>query len=71
MDFNELVRTVGLWPALVFVLGWQIDRIRREQIADLRRRVETLETEAHKAIEAKNAELAELRRIAMERGGRQ
>jgi hypothetical protein len=70
MDFNELVRTIGLWPALVVILAWWIDRIRREQIADLRRRVETLETEAHKTIEAKNLELDQLRRIAMERGGR-
>lgn len=78
MDFTELIKTVGLWPAIVLVLGWWIDRIRREQIARCeagaaKREAELLaenkeyRDEARKTVEAKNGELAELRRIAMER----
>lgn len=73
MDINELVRTVGLWPALVLVLGWWVDRLRREQIAYRDKQIDRqvaeikeLRDEARKTVEAKNAELAELRRIALE-----
>lgn len=73
MDFNELVKTYGAWPALVLLLAWWVDRLRREQIAyrdeviaDREAEITELRDEAHKAIEAKNAELGELRRIIYE-----
>jgi hypothetical protein len=69
MDFNELIKSVGLWPAAVLALGYWVDRIRREQIADLRRRVTDLETEAREALKAKDSELSEMRRLVLERRG--
>ena len=80
MDFDTLVRNVGLWPALVVLLGWWVDKLRREQIAYRDRVIEAKEREiadlrgeAHKTVEAKNAELTaknakidEMTRIALE-----
>jgi hypothetical protein len=74
MDFSTLLQTVGLWPALVLLLGWWIDKIRREQLADRDkqlldrdRTIDELEAEARKAVEAKNAELAEWKQRALDR----
>lgn len=73
MDFPTLLQTVGLWPALVLLLGWWIDKIRREQLADRDKQLEEsdhkiaeLEAEARKAVEAKNAELAEWKQRALD-----
>ena len=67
MDFGELLRQVGLWPAAVIVLAMAYDKIRREQVADLKARVAALEDDARNALKAKDAELAEYRRLLQER----
>ena len=66
MDINQLISSVGLWPALVLIMGWWIDKIRREQIAQRDKRIDRLEAEAQKTVDAKNLELAEWKRIALE-----
>lgn len=73
MDFQELLKTVGLWPALVIMLAYWIDRIRREQLASLSATIDDkdaeikeLRDEARQTVDAKNEELKELRRIALE-----
>lgn len=59
MDFTRLLDTVGLWPALALVLGWWIDKIRREQIRDRDRHIEKLEQEARNTADAQAQEAAE------------
>lgn len=66
MDLRDLIDTVGLWPALVLLLGWWVDKIRREQIGELKARNETLEEEAKRAVEAKDRELDEWKQRALE-----
>ena len=65
MDFQQLLDTVGLWPALVLALAWWIDRIRREQLQEKNEQIERLEDEARKSLMAKDMENAEWKRIAL------
>lgn len=69
MDLSQLIDQVGLWPALVLVLVWQVDKIRKEQIAERDARIKTLDDEARRTVAAKDAELAEWKRRALDGGG--
>lgn len=70
MDINQLIGTVGLWPAITLMLAWWIDRIRREQLAERDRRIAALEDEAKRSLAAKDAELAEWKKLQLDTIGR-
>ena len=66
MDFQALVEAYGLWPATTLILSWLIYRIEETRIAEKNERIAKMETDMRKALDAKDLEREEWKRLALE-----
>ena len=68
---QQLITAVGALWLIVQALSGVVYRELKAQITDLKERNRTLETDAKAAVQAKDAEIAEWKRLLLESHGRE